>query len=49
MGTITVLWMEALKEPMTEEWHGRKGKNRTEKMICCLPLSISDLQEYTAD
>lgn len=27
MGTITVLWMEAVKEPMAEEWHGRKGKN----------------------
>lgn len=27
MGTITMLWMEALKEPMTEEWNGRKGKN----------------------
>lgn len=24
VGTITVLWMEAWKEPMAEKWHGRK-------------------------
>lgn len=24
VGTITVLWMEALKEPMAEKWRGRK-------------------------
>lgn len=24
VGTIPVLWMEALKEPMAEKWHGRK-------------------------
>jgi len=47
MGTVTVLWMEATEEPMAKEWHGMK--ERKGKTICCLPLSISDLQEYTAD
>lgn len=35
MGTITVLWMEALKDLMAEEWHGRKGKNGGEQSAVC--------------
>lgn len=27
LGTITVLWMQALKQPMAEEWHGRNGES----------------------
>lgn len=47
VGAITVLWMEAQKEPMAERW--RRRKEGMGKTICCLPLSFSDLQEDTAD
>lgn len=43
VGSITVPWRN--RWPRS----GMEGKERTGKMICCLSLSISDLQEYAAD
>lgn len=30
MGTVTVLWMEAMEEPMAKEWRGRKERKKGE-------------------